>query len=69
MDQHEPDPEPVQQCDIVNEIREARIRDRLAAEDDHEGASAVGMDVGCGLAHPVDEGIAGWRGVVQVGVG
>ena len=59
MDQDQPHPEPVEQGDVVDQVREARVGHRLAAEGDDEGAAPVGMDVGGGLADPVDEGVAG----------
>jgi hypothetical protein len=64
MHQHQPDAESVQQGDVVHQFRKARVGHRLAAEGDDEGASAMGVDIGRGLAHPVDEGVACGLGVV-----
>jgi hypothetical protein len=61
-------PEPVEQCDVVDQVGEAWIDDRLSAEDDDEGAPPVGMDVGGGVADPVDEWVPRrGLGLVEIG--
>ena len=53
--QYQPYTKAMQQCNIVHEIGEACIGDRLAAKDKHEGATAVGVNVRRRLAKVLDE--------------
>jgi hypothetical protein len=44
--QHETHSQAREQGHVVDDVLEVRIRDRLAAQHQHEGAIAVGIDVG-----------------------
>src|SRR5690606_6047684 len=52
--QHQAYAETVQQNQVMDDIAEIRVGDAVAGQHDHEGAVAVGVDVGRGMAQPVD---------------
>jgi hypothetical protein len=54
MHQHQAHAEALQHGDVVDQPRESRVLHRLAAEGDHEGPPPVRIDVGGGIAEPVD---------------
>ena len=46
VDQHQPHTQTVQQHQVVNDIAKVGMRHAVAGEHDHEGAVAVGVDIG-----------------------
>ena len=59
MDNDEVDPKAVQKVQVVNDAEKRLIGDNLAAECDHEGLAAKGVDVGRSRTNPLDEGARG----------
>src|SRR5690606_22153986 len=53
-DQYQAYAEAMQQHQVVDDIAEIRVGDTVTGQHDHEGAVAVGVDVGRGVAQPVD---------------
>ena len=53
--QHQPDPQAVQQVDIVRQLHKSPVRHQLAAKCDDKGLAAKTMDIRRGRAEPVDE--------------
>lgn len=49
----------MEQGNVMHQPAQPWRGDGLAAEGDDEGAPAVGVDVGRGLAEPGDEGVRG----------
>ena len=57
VDQHQAYAEAVEEGNVVYQAGQSPCRDGLAAEGKDERPSAVGVDVGRGLAKPGDEGV------------
>src|SRR5438874_13347811 len=56
--QHQPDPETIEQGDIVDETLEALVHHCLNAEADDKGLTTMGMDIGRGGPEPMNK--LGW---------
>lgn len=52
--QHQAHAKAVQQDQVVDDIAEIRVFNAVPRKHDHEGAVAVGVDVGGSMAQPVD---------------
>jgi hypothetical protein len=57
--EHEFDAEAVEQRDIVNDVREIRMLDRIATEHQDKRFTAVRIDIGRRIAKPFDVILAG----------
>ena len=54
MHQHQTHTQAVEQHDVVDDVVEIRVRNRLTRQQHDKGALAVGIDIGRGVAKPLD---------------
>ncbi len=52
--QHQAHPQAVEQHQVVDDIAEVGVFNAVAGQHDHEGAVAVGIDIGRRVAKPID---------------
>jgi len=53
--QHQPNPQTVEQRDVVQQVGKPLSFDGLVGERNDEGAAAKGVDIGGGVTEPGDE--------------